>query len=141
MTVRTYALSAIVFALGISLTGCGGPTEYAVVGSARAAGADGTVEVEEIEGGNNLVTLTLNHLPPPDRLGNGMTVYVLWVVGEGAAPTNAGRLEYDPDERTGKGVATTPLHAFEIKVTAEESVEVGSPSEIVVATQEVQRGD
>jgi hypothetical protein len=116
-------------------TGCGGPAEYAVVGTSRAAGTDGLMVVEEIEGGNSLITLTLEHLPPPNRLGDNLTAYVLWIKPQGGTPQKASVLAYDDDERTASGRATTPGSSFEVLVTAERNGNVNSPSEIVVARQ------
>lgn len=130
----------IFFALAMALIlalGCGGSSEYAMVGTARAAGTDGTVQVETIEGGNRLVTLSLEHLPPPDRLGDDMTVYVVWFIGEDAPATKAGVLAYDADSRQGTLTATTPLEAFTVRVTAEVDRNAGSPSDIVVAERQV----
>jgi len=120
----------------LSLWGCG-PSEYPIVGSARAAGADGTVQVEDVEGGNHLVTVHMAHLPPPNRLGTGMTTYVVWFTGQGAQPVKAGTLDFDADAREGNMMATTPLKNFEIKVTAEQNAGVAAPSEYVVASRRV----
>ncbi len=117
--------------------GCGGPAEYALAGSARAAGADGTIQVEEIEGGNRMVTLTIQHLAPPDRLGSGMTQYSVWFVRAGAQPQRAGNLEYDADARQGTMMATTPMTRFTVKITAEADGNAVAPSDVVVADREV----
>jgi len=119
------------------LPGCGGPDEYAIVGTARAAGADGLIQVEEIEGGNRLVTVELDHLPPPARLGEGMRAYVVWFVGNGQTPVKAGQLDYEEDARRGSMSATTPLSSFEVRVTAETNPNAASPSDVVVADRRV----
>ncbi|NCQ59871.1 MAG: hypothetical protein GW913_04265 [Myxococcales bacterium] len=133
---RLLPLSGLL-ALGIVAVGCGGPAEYGLVGSARAAGTDGTVQVEEIEGGNQMVTLTLDHLPPPARLADGMTTYVVWLTQRGQQPTKAGALDYDEDARTGHMIATTPLTRFTLRITAEENRDVAAPSDLVVAERVV----
>ncbi len=130
----------IVVALSIPallLSACSGTSEYAIVGTARAAGTDGTVQVEPIEGGNHLITLSLKHLPPPARLGNGLTTYVVWLVPHQGQPNLAAVLGFDPDSRTGNATATTPFEQFTIKVTAERNRNVATPSDIVVATRSV----
>jgi len=126
-----------VFALSLFVSGCGGPAEYVLIGSARAAGTDGTVQVEEIEGGNHMVTLTLDHLPPPARLADGMTSYVVWLTQDGQLPAKAGALDYDEDARTGHMIATTPLMRFTLRITAEENRDVTAPSDLTVAEQVV----
>lgn len=124
-------------ALSLTLAACGGPAEYPLVGSARAAGADGTLSLEEIEGGNQMLTLTLDHLPPPARLADQATTYVVWLTQEGGQPAKAGALEYDEDARSGHMIATTPLTRFTLRVTAEPSRDVAAPSELVITEQMV----
>jgi hypothetical protein len=131
-------LTLVLALLGLALAACGGPTVYALVGTARSVGTDGTVEVEPTDGGNFMVTVSLNHLPPPDRLGDGMTTYVVWFIRDGVAPALAGALNFDPEERNGTMMATTPYSQFRIRVTAEETRDVASPSEIIVADQLVE---
>lgn len=121
--------------------GCGGPSEYAVVGSPRAAGTDGLLQLEEIEGGNRMLTLVLDHLPPPSRLAEGMTAYAVWVVPANGTPTKAGNLEYDEDARQGRLMATTPHAQFTLKVTAEADGTAVTPSDVLVADREVGGGD
>jgi len=123
----------------ILVTACGGSHEYIVVGTNRAPGADGTVQVEEIEGGNSLVTVSLSSLPPPGRLGDGMTAYVVWIEGDGQPPVKAGLLQYDEETRQGNMMATTPLTQFDLRVTAERDGEAESPSEVVAVQREVRR--
>lgn len=135
-------LSVLVIVAGLSaVAGCGGATEYAVVGTSRAAGSDGTVEVEEIEGGNSLVTLTLNHLPPPDRLGPGNTLYMAWIFAPNAPAQQLGVLEYDDETRVGRMSGTSPLTRFELKVTAERNRTPSTPSDLIVAEQRVNRDE
>ncbi len=109
--------------------------EYALVGAPLAAGTDGTVQVEELEGGNRLVTISVDYLPPPARLGDGLTTYVVWFVPNGQPAVKAGSLDYDPDNRQGRMHATTPLHRFRLKLTAEESGAVAAPSDVVVVNR------
>lgn len=135
LLVRPLALIAVVAFLGSA--GCGGATTYQVIGTARSAATDGTVEVEEQDGGNYMVTVNMQHLTPPERLGDGLTTYIVWFLRDGNAPSMAGALDYDPDDRTGTMMATTPYNEFRVRITAEESREVAQPSEVVVAEQEV----
>ncbi len=126
--------------LALVAAACGGPQEYAIAGTERAAGADGMVIVEEIEG-NRMVSVELEHLPPPDRISGSATVYIVWIQPNGAQPTMAGRLEYDPDDRVGRMRATTPHTNFKVLVTAEADAQAASPSDVVVARQEVSGED
>ena len=83
-------LSVLTLLASMLLAACGGPTVYALVGTARSIGTDGSVEVEEGEGGNYMVEVQVNHLPPPARLGEGLTTNVVWFIREGVAPSMAG---------------------------------------------------
>jgi hypothetical protein len=121
--------------VGALVSGCG-PTEYVVTGTDRAAGADGLITLEDIEGGNHLVNLEIQHLPPPDRLGSGYNTYVVWFYGNGD-PRVASVLDYDAEDRSGRATATTPDGAFEIVVTAENTRSPNSPSDVVVARKRV----
>ncbi len=122
------------------LVGCGGPSEYIVTGTERAAGTDGLVTVETIEG-NRMVTVEMEHLPPASRISESATLYVVWIKPQGGTPSMAGRLEYDDDERSGTMRATTPHTEFELLITAETDATATSPSDIVVARQRVEESD
>ena len=134
-------ISFVFFCLLVSTGACGGPDEYAIVGTARAPGSDGAVQLETIEGGNTLVTVAVDHLPPVERLGAGLHAYVVWFVPPGQPPVKAGILEYDPDGRTGRMMATTPHRRFTLKITAEPDASTDSPSDVVVAAREIGESD
>lgn len=130
---------AIALVLAFALPACGGPAEYAMTGTARSAGTDGIVTVDEIEGGSLLATVRLEHLPPAERMGDGLTTYIVWFEEEGSSPIKAGILDYDEDERTGVMRATTPSqNQITVIVTAEEDRDANSPSEIVIARRVLQ---
>ncbi len=130
----------LVLALGSAplMAGCGGPSEFPVVGTPRSAGTDGTVTVEEIEGGNYLVLVEVQHLPPPNRVSEDASTYVVWIKPEDGGPVKAGRLGYDEDERTGTMRATTPAGgAFTVLITAESDDTTNEPSDVIVVQREV----
>jgi len=79
----------------------------------------------------------MEHLPPPARLGDGLTTYVVWLQEDGGQPQKAGVLEYDDSDRSGTMRATTPNSGVTLIVTAEQNRDVVSPSEIVVARREL----
>lgn len=135
MSIKILACSLLTATL-MSLVACGS-NEYVVTGSERAAGADGTITVEELEGGNVLVNVAFENLPPPDRLGQGLTTYIVWFKPEGAAASMAGALAYDADNRTGSMQATSPHAKLEVIVTAEKGTNATSPSEFMVAKRAV----
>lgn len=134
---RTTILAcSLLAATVLGLVACGS-NEYVVTGSERAAGADGTITVEELDGGNVLVNVAFENLPPPDRIGQGLTTYIVWFKVEGQQPSMAGALAYDADNRTGSMQATSPHSKLEVIVTAEKAGNATSPSEFVVAKRAV----
>jgi hypothetical protein len=136
----TLALGAVMamvtFAGGAS--GCGGPNKYFATGAGPATGADGEVEVERLEGGNKMVRVNVKHLPPPDRVAEGSSAYVVWFVAEDEPPMKVGTLAFNEDERSGALQATSPHETFRVLVTAEESAGATSPSNNKVLDQEVE---
>src|SRR4051812_36672759 len=44
-----------------------------------AAGMVGSLSVERIEGGQHLVVLRLEQLPPPERIAPGLREFVVWL--------------------------------------------------------------
>ncbi len=133
---QTFARHLILGSLLLSVA-CGGASEYLLTGTERSAVTDGIVTVEELEG-NRMVTVELLHLPPPERVMEGATLYIAWIRPAGADPTMAGRLEYDEGDRTGVMRATTPHDNFTVFVTAEADATATAPSEYVVARQSVE---
>ena len=119
------------------LSACGGTGEYAVVGTDRVPSAEGLLQVERIEGGNTLLTVSLRGLPPPRRLEGAPSAYVVWIGEPGNAPRLAGRLEYDEEVRSGRMMATTPLTRFEVTITAEPDAEASAPGPVVVVQREI----
>ena len=120
------------------LPACGGGSwSYHVVGTSRDPGSNGHIQVERIEGGNRLVTASLEHLTPPSRLGDGLTTFVLWFRNEQGRATMASRLEYEEDSRSARATATTFMTEFDVLVTAERSETVAEPSDNVIFRQRV----
>ncbi len=135
---RSMAPIALAFvALSALAAGCGGPRNYTVRGSQRDPGADAQLQVERIEGGNHLITFTGRNMTPPERLGSGLSRYVIWVRQGSAAAQMEANVAYDPSSRSGRATATTPHQRFTVLVTAERAQETGTPSEHVIFTQNV----
>jgi hypothetical protein len=135
-TLRPLALSSIALLSGVA-AGCGGGQELAMVGTPDVDSVYGGLETEAVEGGQTLVTVELDELPPADRLGEGYTSYVAWVTAEGGQPEWVGELTYESGARKGRLSATTPHERFTFTVTAEASAHPEAPGELVVAEQHV----
>ncbi|MFW5876722.1 MAG: hypothetical protein ACOCXM_08290 [Myxococcota bacterium] len=126
----------LLLVLSLPLAACGGPASYQASGTNVAAGADATIEVEELDG-NAFVRLDATHLPPPQRLGEGLTVYVLWFESEGEPAEKVSVLDYDEEERSGSARASTMQENILIMVTAERSPAVATPSEHLIFKKRV----
>lgn len=121
------------------LAACGGgPRNYTLRGTQRDPGSDARVQVETLDGGNHLVTLTATNVTPPDRIGTGNTVYLVWIRTPNGQAQMESQLAYQPDQRTGRATITTPQRRFMLLVTAERDAAAATPSENVVLSQEVQ---
>ena len=132
MRLRFMLLAALVL-----WTGCAKRADYALVGSAEVPGAHGDIEVERVDRDQLLVTLVLDNLAPPEHLEDGLTSYALWFQEDGQDPVLKGVLDYDVEERVGRGMATTALRVFRLFVTAEFTEAPESPSDFVVAAQTI----
>jgi hypothetical protein len=136
--VATYVCALALVLGSVAITGCGGGSSYSVIGTPRAPDADGTITVEAIEGGNRLVKIRLQHVPPPARLGTGLTTFCVWFTANGQAPVKAGLLAFDEGSRTANLMATTPLHNFQLRITAERTTDVASPGEATILERAIQ---
>jgi len=135
---RHIASWLVLAALAFAAPGCGGGTwSYPVVGTRRDPGAEGTIQVEAIEGGNRLVTASLRHMTPPERFGGNLRTFIMWFKDRRGHSTKASRLSYDPDSRTARATATTPMTRFVLLVTAERNANVAEPSEHIVFQRQV----
>ena len=104
----------------------------------RDPGSDARVQVETLDGGNHLVTLTATNVTPPDRIGSGNTVYLVWVRTPTGQAQMESQLAYQPDQRTGRATITTPQRSFTLLVTAERDASATTPGEHLVLSQEIQ---
>lgn len=134
---KLFAALCLAFALQLTGAGCGGGHSYDLRGTQRDPGADAHVQIENIEGGNHLITITVRNLTPPDRLGTGNSAFVVWIRQEGGQTTLASQLAYQPDNRTGRATATTPAAHFTLLITAERNAQVTQPSDFVVFQQNI----
>lgn len=134
---RWAARLLVTLAVAALLAACSGAGRYIVLGSPKVPSTSGVVEVEALDGGSSLVSVHLEHLPPPSRLSEPFEAYVVWFEGDKDQAIRAGVLRYDPDSRTGDLSETSPLTDFTIKVTAEADQGATRPGAFVVASQAV----
>lgn len=117
------------------LGGCGGSQPGAAVETSPtqvAPAAEASIDVRPRTGAN-AVDLSVAHLPPPERLGSGLSHYAVWF----RAPYQrgavfAGLLNFDRESRVGALHATTPYDDFQVLVTAEAGMTPRAPQGPVV---------
>jgi hypothetical protein len=138
MSSRTTRLALpLLLTLGLlAAAGCG-PKPIDFGGSARTAGVDGRIEWKKLSADTRLVKTTFTFLPPPSRITEGATIYVLWFVPENAPAMKMGTLVYDEGSRKGHLEATSAVSKFEVMLTAEKTNQVGAPSEHIIARKKV----
>ena len=110
---------------------------YSLVPKSAAADAVGSLSIERIEGGQRLVVLSLEGLPPPERIAPGIREFVVWLETPEGQKVNLGTLRYDRDHRSGNLLATTDLAAFTVRVTGERSGQAAEPTGVLLAERRV----
>jgi hypothetical protein len=91
----------------------------------------GDVDLSKDKNGNTNVSLRVEHLAKPTLLTPPANLYVVWFQEPGSDPENEGQLQVGNDLR-GQLKTTTPLHNFDIFVTAESDPTVKTPSDQMV---------
>ncbi len=130
------AVGALAAAM-LTIAGCGGGASYVTTGRGPALSADARIDVHSIYGNNRRVDIAVQHLLPPQRLGQEFTSYAAWIVPPGGMPVPAGTLEYDPGSRRGRLTTVTPYEDFQVIVTAEPGIQTAYPTGAVVVSQDV----
>jgi hypothetical protein len=136
MTWKT--VTAMIFA-GALLAGCGGPLTYAIKGSPKAPEVDAEIVADvKKDAGMTTLKVTASHLAPPDRLGSGGKVFVVWTKGDKPKWHRVGALEYKEGDRSAKiEGASVPVTAFDLQITVEKDPQPDAPSSDVVISQHV----
>ncbi len=137
--VRSISYSAVVafFAVASTIAGCGGGSSYVTTGRGPGLAADARISVEPVYANNRKVDLQVQHLLPPQRLGQDYSSYAVWIIPPGGNPIPAGKLEYDAGNRRGRLTTVTPYENFRMLVTAESSAPSPYPTGAVVISQDV----
>lgn len=120
-----------------ALASCNLPADYALVGSAYVPSTQGEIDVEKIDKDQILINITLDHLPPPDRIEPGLTHYVVWFTSIGELPVHQQALDYDAEAQVGRASIPTSLRELEVQITAERGEAPDKPSGLVVASQTI----
>jgi hypothetical protein len=97
-----------------------------LVASSLVPAASGKVSFEHDRNGNVKFTISTKHLAAPERLTPAKNSYVVWLKSSDGQQQNAGVLKINNDLE-GSFSTTTPLKAFDIVITAEDSPTVSQP--------------
>lgn len=90
--------------------------------------AEGSVRYSTSKNDNTVIVLSVKHLAHPDKLTPPSGSYVVWTkANKDAMPQSIGALKVDSD-LYGSLLAETPLHSFDLFVTAEPSSEAQQPA-------------
>jgi hypothetical protein len=120
---------AAILLTALALTsGCATGEERSFSTSPAIPAAEGSVRFSKTKNDNVAINLTVKHLANPEKLTPPAANYVVWIrANRTAAPQSIGALKVDKD-RSGVLDTETPMHSFEIFITAEGSGQVMSPS-------------
>lgn len=118
--------------LGILIfAGLGWAKTYHFASTKIDPSAMGDVDLSKDKNGNTNISLRVEHLAKPTLLTPPANLYVVWFQEPGANPENEGQLQVGNDLK-GQLKTITPLHNFDIFVTAEMDPTVKTPSDQVV---------
>lgn len=104
---------------------------YHFTGTKIDPSAMGDIDLNHDKNGNTIVTVRVEHLAKPVMLTPPSTMYIVWFQQPGSDPENEGQLQVGNDLR-GQLRTTTPLHNFDLFVTAETDPTVRTPSDQVM---------
>jgi len=122
----------ILVCLGLLIfAGLGWAKTYHFASTKIDPSAAGDVDLSKDKNGNTNISLKVEHLAKPTLLTPPANLYVVWFQEPGSDPENQGQLQVGNDLR-GQLKTTTPLHNFDVFVTAEMDPTVKTPSDQVV---------
>ena len=127
---RAVLAAAVAVMSGCATFGGGG-----VGGAARSLSSDPTMPAAEGQAkfsmgtnDNTAIDVNVKHLAQPEKLTPPASTYVVWTQAKpNEAPQNIGQLKVDKD-LSGTIQTVTPLHSFDLFITAEGSGQVQSPT-------------
>ncbi len=120
-----WAAAAMLFAGA----GCGGALTYTIAGTPKSPDLDGKIIANpHKDRGMTMLNIDLEHLAPPERLGNGK-VFVVWSKDDKGKWGRIGALKYDAGGRKGNFQdVTVPLMSFDLVVSVEADALVDAPT-------------
>lgn len=125
VTTRWAALLALT---ALAAAGCASTEERHLNGTPSLPAAEGTVRFGKAKNDNTSINLMVKHLANPEKLTPPAANYVVWIQPNKSAPAqNIGALKVDKD-LTGSLETETPMHSFDLFITAEGAGTVQSPA-------------
>lgn len=127
---RTTKLLNVALVAAWTLSGCAlfGGGVNKMNSSPSVPAAQGQVKFKNAANDNTGIDLEVKHLADPQKLTPPAQNYVVWTRrAKDAEPQNIGALSVDKN-LTGTLKTVTPLHSFELFVTAEGSGQVQAPT-------------
>lgn len=131
MRTKQSPLLALVCLGILTFAGLGWAKTYHFASTKVDPSAAGDVDLSKDKNGNTNVSLRVEHLAKPSLLTPPANLYVVWFQEPGSEPENEGQLQVGNDLK-GQLRTTTPLHNFDIFITAETDPTVKTPSDQMV---------
>ncbi|MBI3549272.1 MAG: hypothetical protein HY078_09550 [Elusimicrobia bacterium] len=123
---KTLLIAVSALAAAGAFSGCA--TSPPLSTSPLIPAAEAKVKFERTRNDNTEINLRVKHLAEPEKLTPPAHTYVAWMrSSKDAAPQNIGALVVDKN-LTGELQSLTPMHSFELFVTAEASGQVQQPT-------------
>jgi hypothetical protein len=122
------AVLAVTLAMsGCSALGIGGRAAIRLSSSSALPAVEGLAKFKATKNNNTRITLTVKHLPQPEKLTPPANQYIVWTrAAKDESAQNIGALVVDKN-LNGKLETETPLHTFELFITAEVSGQIQQP--------------
>ena len=117
----------IVCLIAILLGGLAWAGDVTLVGSSLVPAAAGRITYEHDRNGNVKLDVKTKHLAEPEQLTPAKNSYVVWIRSNDGQTQNAGVLKVNKNLE-GNFTTTTPVKAFDVLITAEDSPSVSQPS-------------
>ena len=134
---KTSAISLVCLTVVLLLGGLAWAKSYHFTGTRIDPSAMGDIDLTHDKNGNAIVNVRVEHLAKPAMLTPPSTMYVVWFQQPGSDPENEGQLQVDNGLR-GQLRTTTPLHNFDVFITAETDPTAKTPSDAVVLRGTIQ---
>lgn len=127
VSARTLAISLFYTGLFVSTVSIAVAKKYPLTASTTVPAANGEMNVGKDKNGNTNLELKVKHLAKPDRLSPPKATYTVWLKGPGGENTPAGQLIVN-GKLEGSFKTVTPLHTFDVLITAEDDANSKTPA-------------